>query len=190
MVTEIYFTGIKPTPYQLERLNRAIKALDYDAPTLTEQGMPRSEWRDPHYLLQTILAFLVRQGFPCSGFQASSSSFYGDGPADFVKLVGEEMPNLPEMAVWDEAYWNNASAEQRKLEADMNNYCKISNSLENSILALQSVAGIITATSNDADSVGKLIKNINVLSGVRDIYIKKHDDTVNVLREMENGKTD
>lgn len=107
---EVTFTGNKPSPTEVIRLNRALKSIDCNAPDVSKKGIWLSPWRNPVKSLDTLLAFFTHAGFDCVGRQYKDcDSIFLDHGSIFVKTneyVGKFVVlSASDLKVWDEAYW-------------------------------------------------------------------------------------
>jgi hypothetical protein len=67
VIAHLEFTGPRPTPPALARLNAAASAIDRDVPTITAHGFDDARWRKPRVDLAVILGLCHAAGFPCRG---------------------------------------------------------------------------------------------------------------------------
>lgn len=176
-LTHVAFTGIKPTPVEVKRLNKALKAIDYDAPDVTESGIELYPWRSPSQKLEELLAFFVRMGFDCCGYRCldvDEQDFYSSS-----MVVGSNTIELPEWEakIWEEAYWEGISLEEKQLDFKLKSYQKTVKLLDETKNKLQQIE------IEDKLNQQKTQDALTIISEVIDNYSMK-------IKEISNGKVD
>lgn len=198
-MTSVTFTGRKPTPVEVERLNRALKAVDYDALPVTENGIELQNWRSPFHSLEALLAFFVRMGFECTGRRYPDvDNAYLYGATDVVGKLSDL--DAHDVQMWDEAYWSEVSPDQKLLETHVDKHRYIVSTLNSEFLTLQDVVKEVVEDGEDELSL-KLQQAMNFIYEVREVYAKKVSGEEEALRslakayelgklEVNNGKVD
>lgn len=87
---EMRWMGRAPEKERVRKLERALRAVDYDFPDVEKMANGGDDWRAPVLQLDVVLAFFHSCGFPCDGRMVKNEI---DGPEVWEVIVRKAWMN-------------------------------------------------------------------------------------------------